>query len=357
VVKGANRRIEVREPGLSEKRDMIELLLEESFAQRYRDPNRMVELADLARQAAEGLEDALLGPAATADLRARTWAELGNAYRVADNMAAAEDSLENAMLWARRGTGDIRLAAHLSDLTASLFGDQGRFAEACEVMQALFEVYEGLEEKHLAGRALISEAIFTGHAGRPQEGVVLICTALDHLDLAGDVKLKAMTLHALVFNLIESGRCRIARPLLWHIRPLYEQYDDQLNLLRLRWLEAKICDGLEDPYRAEGHFQAVRSGFKDVHQHYDSALASLDLAMLWVRQGRRAETRKLARELVSYFRALRIARETMASLIIFLSLSRSPFVSDALLLDQLRTAKTLLSELERQKPTAPQSPS
>lgn len=343
----------MREHGLSAKQDTIERLLERSFALRFSDPEGMVELADLARQAAEGLDDSLLGPAAAADLRARTWAELGNAYRVADNMAAAEDSLEKAMLWARRGTGELRLSARLADFSASLFSDRRRFAEACEVMQALYEVYEHLGETHLAGRALVSEAIFTGHAGRPREGVALICGALDHLDLEGDSKLKAMTLHAFAFNLIESGRSRMARPLLWHIRPLYERDGDHLSLLRLRWLEAKICDGIGDFQKAEEHFQAVRTGFRDVQQHYDSALASLDLAMLWMRQGRRAETRELAEELVSYFRALRIARETMASLLIFLSRSRSPHVPDDLLLDHLRTTEVLLSELERQKPSGP----
>lgn len=326
----------------------IELLLYESYSLRYRDPERMIEYADLACQAAESMKDDILGAAATANLRARTWAELGNAYRVADHMLAAEESLEQAISWARRGSKDLKLAARISDFTASLFSDQGRFNEACEIMQALCEGYEELGDMHLAGRALISEGIFAGHAGRPKEGAALICAGMSYVDLEREPKLKAVALHGLAFNLIEAEQYRRARPLLWHIRASFRQDEEHLNLLRLRWLEGKICSGLGDLQGAEQHFQEVRAGFKKAGQRYDAALVALDLALLWTQQGRREDARLLAQELIYSFRAQRIARETIAGLLVFRHWTSCSWVPDEVLIDQLKTSKTLLQELERQ---------
>ncbi len=331
----------------------IELLLAESFAVRYRDPDQMVELAKLACESAGHLDPRVYGEAVVADTKARAWAELGNAYRVSDDFAAAEEALEQAVLWVRQGSRDLRLTARITDFMASLYSDQGRFAEACEFLSALQFVYQEKGEEHLVGRALISEGSFAGHDGRPEEGILLVCEGLLRIDLDRDPKMKVLGLHALVFNLIEAERYRKARTLLWHIRPLFEQEGDRLNILRLRWLEGKIYSGLGDGAVAEEHFQFVRKQFKKLRQHYDSALVSLDLAMLWAKQGRREETSLLAKELIASFRALRIAREAAASLIVYRQWAESDYVSNDILHDKLKLTAALLEELERQKPRKP----
>jgi tetratricopeptide (TPR) repeat protein len=331
----------------------VELLLAKSFSLRYQDPDRMIELAELARIAAERLDPKIYGEATVADLQMRAWAELGNAYRVGDDLFAADEALERAVVCAQDGTGDLRRLARVGDLAASLRADQRRFADACEVLQLLQIIYQALGEEHLVGRALISEGTFAGHDGRPKEGLLLVCEGLLRVDPNRDPKLKALGLHALVFNLIEAKRYRKARTLLWHIRPFFEQDGEHLNILRLRWLEGKICSGLEDFELGEEHFQYVRREFEKCRQHYDCALVSLDLAMLWLRQGRREETRQLALELINYFRALGIAREAAASLIVYRQWAESDYVSNDILHDKLKLTAALLEELERQKPRKP----
>lgn len=220
-------------------------------------------------------------------------------------------------------------------------------------MQVLQEIYQALNEEHLVGRALISEGIFAGHDGRPEHGILLVCEGLLRIDPDRDPKMKVLGLHALVFNLIEAERYRKARTLLWHIRPFFEQDGDRLNILRLRWLEGKICSGLGDGATAEEHFQLVRKKFKKLRQHYDSALVSLDLAMLWAKQGRREESSELAKELIASFRKLRIAREAAASLIVYRQWAKSDYVSNEVLHDRLKLTAALLEELERQTPRKP----
>jgi hypothetical protein len=58
------------------------------------------------------------------------------------------------------------------------------------------------------------------------------------------------------------------------------------------------------------------SGFAEVRQIYPAALVGLDLAALWARQGRNGEIGEIAGELVATFRALGIAREAIAALLV-----------------------------------------
>ena len=50
---------------------------------------------------------------------------------------------------------------------------------------------------------------------------------------------------------------------------------------------------------------------------HDSALASLDLAAIYLRQGRSAELKELAAQMLAIFHALRINREAIAALVLF----------------------------------------
>jgi tetratricopeptide (TPR) repeat protein len=332
---------------------VIDLLLEKSRAVRFRDPAEMVRLADLARLAAERLErqePGRHGPAVLADLRARTWGELGNAYRVAGDFATAENALAQAASWARRGTGDLLLTARLGDLCASLCTDQGLFSEAARILHLVQAAYRSIGDQHLAGRALISKGLAVGHAGQPGPAVLAICDGLALIDPVREPELRLLGLHNLVYNLVEAGEHRRARMVLWQIRPLYEASGDALNLLRLRWLEGKIYFGLGEDATAEGHFEAVRKGFAARGQLYDTMLVGLDLAMLWARQGRRDEVRKLAAGLAESFRALRIARETLASLIMLREWCGCPWVPDGIIQDQIRIITALVNELDPEHP-------
>ena len=331
---------------------LVDLLLERSRALRYRDPGEMLRLADLARLVVERLDPERYGDAVVADLRARAWGDLGNAQRVAGNLREAEAALAEAAAWTRRGTGDPILAARVGDLWASLYTDQGRFAEAAPVLHLVQAAYRDAGDRHMAGRALISRGNVLGHSGHPAQAVLSICDGLSLIDPAREPELKLVALHNLVLYLVEAAEYRRARIVLWQIRPLYRKPGDALNLLRLRWLEGKIYSGLEDLATAERHFQAARRSFARRGQCFDAALVGLDLAMLWARQGRREEVRRLAVSLVDSFRALRIARETLASLIVLREWCDCPWVPDDILEDQIRIITVLMNELDR-KPSAP----
>ena len=90
-----------------------------------------------------------------------------------------------------------------------------------------------------------------------------------------------------------------------------------LDLARLRWTEALVAHGLGRTGEAEAAFREVRSVFLEKSKGYDAALVSLDLAVLLTEQGRTAELKHLAAEMLSIFESREIHREATAALILF----------------------------------------
>ncbi|HEV3456274.1 MAG TPA: hypothetical protein VHG32_06920 [Thermoanaerobaculia bacterium] len=322
----------------------VETLLAASWELRYSDPREMLRLAELALFAAERLEQARYGRAAVADVRARVWAELANAHRVGDDIVRAELAMARAVSWVHRGSGDPWLLACVADLMASLLADQRRFADAGELLEKVHRFYLQMGDRHLAGRALISRGIFAGYDNQPRSGLALLLQGLDLLDIQRDPRLAAHAVHALLSNLVDCGRYRQARIHLWRSRSLFARHGDRLSSLRLRWLDGRIHAGLGELERAERELLATRQGFATAGNPYHTALVALDLAAVWLRQGKTEQVRQLVEEMIATFRALRIAREAVAALLIL----RQACDRDEATLDRVRTVAMLLTELERQ---------
>ncbi|HTQ81380.1 MAG TPA: hypothetical protein VMM92_15385, partial [Thermoanaerobaculia bacterium] len=106
-----------------------------------------------------------------------------------------------------------------------------------------------------------------------------------------------------------------AQQLLRTSRRLYYEYADELNFLKLRWVEGRINLGLRNLARAEAAFQEVRDGFRAHELPYQLAVVALDLAEVWLSQGRTTELRELVEETLYTFQTLGIRREAIASLL------------------------------------------
>jgi hypothetical protein len=235
---------------------------------------------------------------------------------------------------------------------ASLLADQRRFADAGELLGKVHRFYRRIGDHHLAARALISRGIFAGYDNQPRLALALLVQGLELIDVDRDTRLAASAVHAILINLVECGRYRQARIQLWRSRPLLVQQGGRLSL-RLQWLEGKIHAGLGDLARAERELIATRAGFAAAGRPYNAALVALDLAVVWLRRGKTAQVRELVEEMIATFRALRIAREAVAALLIL----REACDRDEATLDRVRTVAMLLTELERQPRRRPASAS
>lgn len=307
---------------------------------RHSDPEATVATAALAVSLSERIEPGLFDPRSLADLKARAWAERGNARRVTDDLQGAEADLARALERAGTGTGDPRLLARLMDLTASLRTDQRRFDEAFQLLDWVHALHLELGESHEAGRALISKSNAAAYALDLGEAVRLLAQGLALIDADRDPRLALAAVHNLLSHLVDAGQLAEASRLFGESRALYASYGGRLERLKARWLEGRISSGLDDSAGAERAFQEVRLGFAEADLPYDMALVSLDLAALWLEQGRNREIQLLLDETVAIFRARGIRREAVGALLMLREAFERERATEVLL-------RTVASELQR----------
>jgi tetratricopeptide (TPR) repeat protein len=250
-----------------------------------------------------------------ADLEGRAWAELGNAHRVADDLPAAETALARALHRSSQGTGDPLLLARIMDLTASLYTDQRRFKEAHHLLDFVYTIYRYKGEEHAAARTFVSKGIASNYALESEEAVRFLAEGIRQIDPAHDPKLILAAVHGLLWCLVDTGSAAEADQLLEGVRLLYDVHGEHFDHLRRLWLEGRIAAQLGKDGRAEDILSQVRERFKEAEQAYDLALISLDLAALWLRQGRAAEVKAVLDEIIMIFRSRSIQREALSALL------------------------------------------
>jgi tetratricopeptide (TPR) repeat protein len=294
----------------------VEVLLQLSFAERYRKPGEMLRLASSARFAVEKTDHpARYGEPLFLDLRARVWAELANACRVNELFEEAEEALEKARSLAEQGTGDPMLAARFDDIEASLRKDQRRLDEANRLLDRLYRTYMRMGERHLAGRALVKKGINLGLLDRHVEAIGSLRKAFALVDAKRDPQLMAAATHALLKTLVDSQSYAEAGKLLLASDLRRKFAGDPLNLLRLRWVEAKILIGRERFADAEIVLSEVRAGFLEHKLAYVAAVVGLDLAELLQRQYK--DVRALAADLLARCEEQAVDPEAINALVIY----------------------------------------
>lgn len=309
----------------------FEAFLERSWKLRHEDPEEMVRLAMFATLVAGKLEPEIHGAERVKDLQCRAWAALGNAYRVADDLDAAEFALGRATELYLAGTRDELLGAHLFDLQASLFAARRAYSAAVQTMDVVHEIYVRNGDFHLAGRALIQKGTFRGHANEPEEAIRLLQRGLAMIDADREPRLALTAVHNTAFFLVTCGRFREARSLVWQNLQRYEEHGGQLDRIKLQGLRGLICAGLGELDRAEEYLVAARRGFEDAGVRYHAAIAGLDLAVVRLRQGRQKDARDLVLDCVRVFLELRIHREALAAVLVLQRAFEKGLEADALL--------------------------
>lgn len=322
---------------------LCETLIERSRALRYDDPAGMLRLAQLAREAADRVDPSAHGPRETVDLRVRAWAELGNAWRVCDDLRQAEAALEGALELRAEGTGSQLLLARLADLSASLLCNQRRFAEGFQMLDTAHSLYRQEGAAQDAARILLMKGLYLGNTGNPEDGLQVLTQVLAEIDREKDPQMVFQVLHNILLFRVELGELEEAQRQLQRMRPLYDRHASPFIWTKLRGIEGKIASGLGDLGRAEQLFREVRREFDAAGLGYQAALISLDLAAVCLRLSKKAEVRQLVAEMVATFRSLGVEREAMAALLML----NEAVEQDQATLELLALVSGVLQKLER----------
>lgn len=297
---------------------LCERILDKAFEAGFDEPATALELAELGVALAGQLSEARYGSRLVSDMQARAWAALGNARRIASDQAGAEEALQRATaLVEEEGTGDPLEVAGVHFKMGTLRMDQRRFDEALRLFDRASQNYRRAGDDHLAGRVLAEKAMALGEAGKLSNAIQLLEKTLGLLDEKRDPRAVLVAKHNLSRFLQESGQLEQALALLTETVPAYTEQSDAMNLVRLRWLEGKLALAQGQHRRAEEAFLEVRTAFIEREIGYDAALVSLNLAAVYVKEGRTQELQTLAAEMLKVFGSLQIHREALAAYMLF----------------------------------------
>lgn len=306
---------------------LCELLCRESTKVAPGDPERAVELAELAVIVTNLLKKSPLANRRWLhQLRGYAWAHVGNARRALGDLRNADEAFLIADAWwesGSEGVGDVLgYEPVLLDLKASLRIAQRRFPEAMELLDRTFEIFfQGTDPKrrdlHLSGRALVMKALALFEMGEHEESIFLLRRAEPLVDAQRDPRLYLCLKHNLLLNLTSTGRHQEARTLLPEVWALCRELGKPLDIVRLRWAEGRIAAGLGQTDLAIRTFRELRDEFASRGISYDAALVALELAALYAEQGRSGEVKDLAMEMVEIFRSQNVPREALAAVLVF----------------------------------------
>lgn len=275
--------------------------------------DRALELAGLACRVAE------LAPGEErwrSRIQGYALAYLANARRVAGDLPGAEETLDRAWkLWKAGAIADPGLLEEwrLLALEASLHRDRRRFREALDRLDKA----QAAAPPEAIGRILVKKAATLDQMGEAERTIEVLREAAPHVDGQREPRLLFGLRFILAANLCQLGRNEEAEMLLPEVRALAMALRKELDLVRVVWLDGKVAAGLGHQAEAAVKFEQVRREFTAREIAWDSALVTLDLAALYLKDGRTREVRALAEEMVWIFRSQGVHREALAALQLF----------------------------------------
>lgn len=236
-----------------------------------------------------------------------------NVLRVAGELEAARAVLEKAKaLWAS-GSDPFGLLdpGRLLDLEASLCRDERRFDEAVALLD------QALVVSHCPERVLIKKGFTLEVMGEYDRSIEALLQAISRIDRQAEPRLWNIAHLNLANDYIHLGRFEEAVQLVEEVRPRVQESGDEIDLIRIGWLEGRLAAGQGRNEEARHLFQQARHEFAALKMWHNVALALLEEAVVLLDEGRTAEVKELALGLKAVFESKGIHREALAALQLF----------------------------------------
>jgi transcriptional regulator with XRE-family HTH domain len=249
-------------------------------------------------------------------LQGYAWAYIANARRVVNDHPGSNEAFARTWeLWRTGEDAGLLPEWRMLSMEASLRRGERRFSESLELLTLAYEAADA----DAASRSvlLLNKAFVCEQMGDYIGARATLANAAPFVEATGDARL----LFALRFETTKSlcalDRYAEAADMLPVVRELATRLGNELDLLRVVWLGARVAAGQGQRKEAVAGLEQVRWGFLGRGLPYDAALAALELAVLHLEDGKTAEVKALAREMVPIFHLQGIAREAVATLALF----------------------------------------
>lgn len=221
------------------------------------------------------------------------WAELGNAYGLLGDFRESERALKRALALEGVIAEDPHAVACVLLLAAYYCKNVRDFEGATTLASRSLRALERLGEHRDSERArwLLAAIPFAQgdfHAAKQGFAELLSSPLTDRITELSAV-FHLVKIHALDDTLFQAGRW------LTRLRELAPQWSGCVGIqIKLKWLRGLIDGGTGDPASGARLLEKVRDYYLDQDIVIDAALASVDLASLWLKAGHKPEAARAA---------------------------------------------------------------
>ncbi len=251
------------------------------------------------------------------DLMLLAYSYLGSAYRRTDDYERAEAAFDQAHRY-RKSASPTALAEHLRRL--AYFRMVQKKPEVFSLISEAIALHKrgNLVRRHALGECLLCRGhayvMFDQHGKSFDDWTA----ALNHISLKIDPKPYYCALHNLAVLAVDFGSDEEMHLALENLKPaqviLNSYWGRPFAKLKLRWLIAVIHARLGAQGRAELVYREVRDGLVDLKLAYEVGMLSIDLACLYLAQGRHEKLEALVRETAAIFRRLGVEPKAQEAL-------------------------------------------
>jgi tetratricopeptide (TPR) repeat protein len=257
-------------------------------------------------------------------LRLRALAWEANALRVVGRLAEADAAFARVRAGlAREALDDAALHADVCSLEASLRTDQARYAEARRLLDRAVLLFRQEGDRRELGRVLIQLGIVERRKGEAARAIDRLREVLALLVPEEEPSLYLSAVGNLALVLCDAQRFTEAAELIAAKEPLFAAQQGLRWRARQGVLRGRIAHGTGRLDEAERLFVEVREGAMARRDFFSAALASLELATLYLEQGRMREVREVAAVVGAVFEAHDLRSETAAALLLFTRAART----------------------------------
>ncbi|MDY7093104.1 MAG: tetratricopeptide repeat protein [Acidobacteriota bacterium] len=305
-----------REPQTFRDPRLLQELLEQVQSMSLMDPPEVHQAGLIVRSVIDEIGTvSSLAPSIRSDLEARTEAHLANANRLKGQYGEARTHFQQAYAKLETGTGDPLSLAEILHLEGSLLRDQRHFDEAIDSVREAFRIYRRLGDHHRSGRCLVSLALIYRDQGDAVEAAKVLRSSLELLDFNGEPMLEPMVQTTLALYTAEAGKPEAALEIL-RAFPVEEFPTRRLRLFGY-WRLGLVLSELKRYQEAAETLGVVYTGFAELGEAHNTALAALDLALAFAHQGDAVPVQHLAHDALRLLEPLNVPRDTYASLLLF----------------------------------------
>ena len=239
---------------------------------------------------------------------------LANAVRVSGELLLARERFEEGHTSWKAGAGSTFLAEwRVLDLEASLLRDERQFGFALDQLERALAI----APVEFSGRILLNRAFTFEQMGDGEQALAELRKAEPLIDRAREPRLFLVLRFNTATALCLLDQFEEAERMVPKIQGLAAGLQKDLDNVRLKWLAGRIAAGRGRLAEADAALDEVRQEFTRNPSPWDCSLVTLELATVRLRQGRTAEVRHLAGELVWVFKAQGIHQEALAALALF----------------------------------------